>query len=278
MAARQPATRANCGSSRAGQFCERCGQDGRDLDRPLRPLVLDLFDSTLGVDARIWRTLALLFRDPGRLALDFAGRRTRYVPLRLFLFATVFTFFVTSMLDRRIIEVEISAPEAAEAIPSEAGREMDALERFFRERIAAPFAERPEELRARLERHLPQAMYAMVPVFAALLHLLYRRTRRPLYIQHLIFSLHFHALNFLVITAGTGVAFALGGPGSSSALGSVASGFFNPIGMLYLSLGLRRLYGGGLFRTIAKQLVLAAAYLILSAAAVLTVLVGAAAL
>ena len=47
--------------------------------------------------------------------------------------------------------------------------------------------------------NLPRAFFLLLPLFALLLKLLYRR-RRLLYLDHLVFALHYHAFAFVILT------------------------------------------------------------------------------
>ena len=51
----------------------------------------------------------------------------------------------------------------------------------------------------RLEDNLPVSMFFMLPVFAVLLAILYRKKRR-FYVEHLVFSIHVHVVTFAVFT------------------------------------------------------------------------------
>lgn len=81
----------NCGAVLHGEFCHDCGQREQDLDVRFGHLAGDWLGSVLGLDARIWRTLRILFGRPGALTTEFLdGRRARYVtPLRLYLVSSV---------------------------------------------------------------------------------------------------------------------------------------------------------------------------------------------
>ena len=93
-----------------------------------------------------------------------------------------------------------------------------------------------------------------MPIFAALLRLLYLRRR---YIAHLVFSLHLHSFAFLAILAG--VLFdssidAVQGqrPGNASAILLIA---------VYSFFALRRVYGQGRLLTLLKMVALLIGYL-----------------
>lgn len=89
----------NCGAERSGPFCSRCGQNDRDYQRALPPLVSELLREAFELDSRLVRTLKLLIFQPGALALEFSrNRRASYVsPIRLYLFVSIAFFFFLSM-------------------------------------------------------------------------------------------------------------------------------------------------------------------------------------
>jgi hypothetical protein len=90
---------ANCGADRSGPFCGQCGQNDRDYQRALPPLLGDLLREAFEVDSRLLRTLKKLLFQPGELAAEFSrNRRASYVsPIRLYLFASLAFFFLLSV-------------------------------------------------------------------------------------------------------------------------------------------------------------------------------------
>jgi hypothetical protein len=90
---------ANCGEHRAGQYCSRCGQNDRNYQRALPPLVWDLLREAFELDSRLIRTGRSLLFKPGELAVEFSqNRRAAYVsPIRLYLFVSLFFFFLLSL-------------------------------------------------------------------------------------------------------------------------------------------------------------------------------------
>ena len=99
---------------------------------------------------------------------------------------------------------------------------------------------------------LAWTVFALVPVFAGLLRLLYRRRER-FFVPHLVFALHFHTLGFLLMAVGIGVDTMLGTRPNLSGLAFLAAA-----AMLFPSL--RRVYAEGRLRTIGKQVILLLAY------------------
>jgi hypothetical protein len=85
---------SDCGAKTHGRFCQECGQPTH-VHRTLLHLFEEILHGVMHFDSRVWRTLPLLFLNPGKLTREWVmGRRTRYVsPLAMFLF-TVFVMFM----------------------------------------------------------------------------------------------------------------------------------------------------------------------------------------
>lgn len=159
----------NCQSTLNGQYCSTCGQRDMDLERPIWGLVKDLGAETFEVDGRIGRTLKTLFRHPGMLTSEFlAGRRRAYTsPLRLYLAISISFFVVVAWLAQTGLLLEPGQDPSLDAA------------------VQARF----------LSDDLPRLMFALLPVFALLMKLVYRDR---LYFDHLIFSLHLHSAAYLI--------------------------------------------------------------------------------
>lgn len=89
----------NCGAPLYGKFCYACGQPTNGLVRHFSSVLSDIVDSVFNIDERVFRTLAPLYLQPGKLTLDyFAGRRARYVtPFRLVFFLAIVAFFAIQL-------------------------------------------------------------------------------------------------------------------------------------------------------------------------------------
>jgi len=159
----------NCQSTLNGQYCSTCGQRDMNLERPIWGLVRDLGAEIFEVDGRIARTLQTLFRHPGMLTTEFlAGRRRTYTsPLRLYLAVSISFFIMVAWLAQAGILLEPGQDPSFDAA------------------VQARF----------LSDDLPRLMFALLPVFALLMKIVYRDR---LYFDHLIFSLHLHSAAYLI--------------------------------------------------------------------------------
>ncbi len=108
-----------------------------------------------------------------------------------------------------------------------------------------------EEIQHALVKNLGIALFFLMPLFAFLLKLLYLRSKR-LYIEHLIFSVHFHSFFFALLII-TSIPFKLTGVEDWMVL-SLA------IILIYGILALRRVYGNVWWKTIVKGALLTALY------------------
>lgn len=109
---------SDCGAETSGNFCANCGQPTH-VHRSLLHLGEELLHGVMHFDARIWRTLPLLWLNPGRLTREWVeGKRTRYVsPLAIFLFTLFVMFFALSFMPHP--ESKAEGAEMAERIESQ---------------------------------------------------------------------------------------------------------------------------------------------------------------
>ncbi len=105
----------NCSTEIIGSHCHQCGQKAK-VHRTLHAFGHDLLHSVLHFDGKIWRTLPLLFWNPGQLTKRYVhGERAKFVsPLALFLFTVFFTFATVNwMLPKDAMVPEVVTPELA---------------------------------------------------------------------------------------------------------------------------------------------------------------------
>jgi hypothetical protein len=116
--------------------------------------------------------------------------------------------------------------------------------------------ENPQEFVRGLIDRGPYVMFLMLPLFALLLKLLYAR-RGKLYMQHLIFAMHVHALAFLTFSVATLLEWS-GVPMLHTAAGWLAASPF-----LYLFIAMAHVYEQGWIKTGVKMLILLFVYMII---------------
>lgn len=227
---------------------------------PLRSFVVEALVRLFAFDSRVWQTLIVLMRRPGLLTLHYwRGMRARYVaPVRLYLFISFVTFLLLALLPRGT-EVRISTDDAdstatvqtfpddvSDSEEGDTSNRTDNVDQWIEE-FFQPAINDPDRTIAYFFRRLPWIYFFIMPIFASVLQLLYRK-RESYYVPHLIFTLHVYAAGFLLYALGKTTGFVLG---IESAPGIAMLG-----NLCYLYFALRRAYGEGRLRTILKQICL----------------------
>ena len=263
------ATCANCAAILTGPFCANCGQSARDLHRPLRSLLAEVFDDVFSLDARLVRTLRPLLVRPGQVTKAYlSGRRASHVPpLRTYLIAALVFFGLFTVFPTQSPPVYVfttgSAEAAADASSASGSRLSIELpqhvwfgDRRFQNVSARALAD-PDAFALATYRNIPRAFVLFLPLFALLLKLFYRR--QGYYFDHLTFSLYFHAFVFLDFS----LLFLVG---RATWLPDVVA---RPLWwallawpIAYLPMALRAVYGGSRLRTGAKTFGLGILYLV----------------
>jgi hypothetical protein len=260
----------NCGAELAGPFCAQCGQRDVPPYPSVRELVTDAFWELSGWDGRFAATVRTLVKSPGRLTVDFLeGRRARYIsPLRLYLLASLLYFLAAAMVpelspsDGLVVSTSVDPNRGSAGIQQVNRAALNArngtLTAEQRDSALKKIATAPPIIRPILQRMvgdtkgfkrslletMPRVLFALVPIFAAVLALFYRRRKYP---EHLYFALHLHAFFFVALTLAAAAKFTYSQrfSGIMSALAAVWI-----IG--YALVAARRVYGGSWVRTTAK--------------------------
>jgi hypothetical protein len=286
---------ANCNASVSGKYCHECGQ-ATVLHPPSAAEFLHEFvGHYVALESKLWQTLKLLVLKPGKLTLEYlAGRRVRYIePLRVYLTFSLIFFALFKFMgeDHNIGNVRVKgvpivkedpqdtarreqrekahaalkqggqpkAAQIADAAEAADGSEPGALEKFI-----DTVVDNRDKLKKAFFGYVPYAVFALMPVFAFYLKLLYFRSGRR-YGEHLLFALHANAFAFLMLT-----------------LLMLLPGFIPYVGTLlflwlafYLPIAMRRVYGGGRLKTFLRWVVLMCLHMLSMTAAVSAVLYAA---
>jgi hypothetical protein len=252
---RQKQTCHNCGATLTGPFCATCGQHVHALNPTLRDVVHDVTHEVLHLDGRMFRTLRKLLLSPGFLTLDyFKGRRARWIPpLRLYLTFSVLYFALAAL----------SGSNMGATIHDTDETVMDRPAGFNSTEEVA------ETIREAMGHWVPRAMFVLVPLFALLVGVAFRKTGSH-YPHHLYFSLHVHAAWFAAALVVTGV-YAIAG----DRIGRVISLVAMLYGWWYFVRALRVVYRLSLSRTVFRAVGIGFSYVIVVIAAITAIVLPA---
>ena len=258
----------DCGAELRGRFCSACGQRVAPAFPTLRMMLVEAWHELTVFDERLARTAWLLLKQPGTLINEYlAGRRTRYVPpLRTYLVASVTYFLLAAMIP------SIAAPRRTARLPGKGDVNIDLMrpqeltpeQRAAAERSIerAPWILKPMMRRAffdtrtvrdRMLETIPRAFFVLVPVFAGIVAVFYRRP----FSQHLVFALYLHAAIFTALAVRR-----LANLTRSTAIVAVVEFVTLLFIVWYSQFSFRRVYGDSWWRVVLKSVAITVVYLI----------------
>ena len=226
---------SNCQSSLDGEYCSTCGQRDFDLEKPILSLVGAVLRETFEVDGRTATTVKTLFLHPGMLTAEFlAGRRAAYSPpLRLYLVFSIAFFLLIAWF-------------ASSGILREPGEDPG-----FDAAVQAQF----------LSDDLPTLMFLLLPVFALLMKIVYRKR---LYFDHLIFSLHLHCAAYVVLA----IMLPLEAVATRHIMLLLVQAVVFVSFLTYFVVAVRRVYRSGWFAVVLRSAVVLAVYVMIVSVAI----------
>lgn len=286
----------NCDAPVFGPYCAQCGQETVIGKLRLRDFSHEYLQNFVALEGRLWHSLWLLISQPGQLTLEFlAGRRRRYVrPIPLYLSLSFLLFVLLALTpsdsffkfddassisatksstisDQTPAKTEPVTPPNNANFPSLEAVELQLdLPQWLRplgERYYRAVQKLNDDPRATSQRllpvvlaKLPYAVFILVPIFACNTLLLYRRRNRG-YAEHFLFALHLHCFVFLTVLVGQWLA-----------ADTLAAALFWSW-LIYLTIALRRFFGGRWLPQLLRALILMAVHSIMLAIALAMALV-----
>ena len=263
----------NCSAPLHGAFCAACGQRAVPPNPTVRELAGDAWNELTGYDGRVMETIRGLAR-PGFLTRAYLeGRRAQYLPpVRVYLFVSVIYFVIAASVPDAISISDagsISGPGGMRVEITETGddRTMSADDRaaLLAELETAPWylrpmirsmLEDPSGFRQRMFTIMPRVFFVLLPVFAGVVALFYRKRHFP---TALVFAVHLHAFAFIVYSISEALKFT-GNLHLAERVGAVMVVIF----VIYALKSFRAVYGGGWPMTVAKAMGIGFLYLIAS--------------
>jgi hypothetical protein len=199
-------------------FCPGCGQEVRVRPPKVGEFIQQFGGAYLSTEGALWRTLRLLFTQPGELTRQYlAGRRKHYVlPLRLYLTLSVLALLVVRLVAGVAPISGVDNPALASALRSgqptavlnfygsKAGiREgvlvCERMPRWLCQRIGTAlradppgFLRKLEQANQRVVANWGIVMFLLLPLFALGLRVVHAGNGM-VYAEHLVFALHLHA-------------------------------------------------------------------------------------
>ncbi len=223
----------NCGGKFEAErkYCPDCGQKVlQPSDLSFRKFFWHALGDYFHADGKFFASFKTLALQPGLMTVEYlAGKRMKYLhPFRLFLFLSVIYFLLiaawgtghgstpenTKETDtvnyfnmtltfgdrhlpvdsvRRAVE-----SEGMDSVVAHLYENPNWFQRLMAEKVIESSLFGPEVFFNKLLHHASKIIFILIPFIALLLKLLYIRRKR-LYYDHLVFSLHFHSLLFILL-------------------------------------------------------------------------------
>ena len=254
-----------------GPYCSRCGQRDIDYHQSFGTVFRDFLDSFLALDGKVIQTLWLLLSRPGELTIRFLqGKQIRFLnPIRLYVSVSLVFFLVLHFAQPNaalvVVKGDAPAGRQANAAPTE---HTTAEDQEFEAKMIKKYGGEQEfgsHLVAEFIERLQWMILICVPLYAALLKLIYLRSKRP-YLAHLVFAFHLHSAFFVFALVQT----LLGAIASAAHLDWIKwmVGLVELWLIVYLLLAQKKVYGQSWGRTAMKFVALYMAYAVVLIAAV----------
>lgn len=270
-------------------YCPNCGQENHSHHAPFKHIFIELIESLTHFDTKFFATVKALFLKPGLLTKDYIeDKRARYVPpVRLYIFVSFIFFFLLSLLssgnnekisfndpNQKVGGINLSISrhdDVQDSIVSILQKEQSVTNAMVDSMVTIKFPNEgwlaklyhKQSIRAKLGvitmkdlghayiKHIGVLVFVLMPIFALFLKILYLRGKR-LYIEHLIFSVHFHTFIFVVFILTT-LLYSV----TNGSEWSLLPCFVIPVYSLF---ALRKVYENTWFKTIVKSILLSIAY------------------
>ena len=243
----------NCGIRLTGKYCAACGQKALPLSVTVHDFFHEFIHETLHVDGRIFQSIRRLLVSPGFLTREYIqGRRARWIsPIRLYLIFSILFFGISALTGFRVglsnAPRERGWSWSFGSRPAGVSMDDDEAKKLGFENAAAM----QQAINRALLAWVPRVMFVLLPLFAWLVALAYRRVDRN-YLHHLIFALHVHAAWFAAYAVGKAVELV------SPPIGEAVQALIVIFAGVYAVLAFRRAYGKVRFAFARVALVLAA--------------------
>jgi hypothetical protein len=244
-----------------GNYCGHCGEKRvHPDDLSLAHFSEHVLEAFTHVDGKLGATLRALLREPGRLSADYLlGKRRPYLgPVQLFLICNLIFFLALPIIQWDVFTTPLNSQVKGQFYSAQAQALVD-------NRLAArqlTFAANATRFNQRAEIIAHSLLILLAPLFSIPMFLINWRRR---YLECLLFALHFCAFWLLLTMASLGminlvlaVVRAGGGWIADTIIQGLAVLLVCLPAAVYLTIALKRTFGGSMAVNMLKALLLAA--------------------
>jgi len=298
----------NCGAIVEERYCTRCGQENLEPTESFGHIVGHFFADITHFDSKFFVTVKDLFLRPGFLTREYvAGRRMSYLnPIRMYIFISAL-FFLALFTGRKeytpppaetgketkqkdesvflkmgdgIVIIDMTENkyntvrefDSVQAALPDSSKEKGIMHWVLRHNV------REKERRGTAKIHIevdishdvPKLMFLLLPLFALYVGWFYSR-KKYYYVNHAIFSVHFHSFVFLLMLFFILLSKLIPGEWIDVILGLTAI----VLSFVYLVAALHGMYGQSFWRGLFKGIGISLLYVLTLGIASTILMIGA---
>jgi hypothetical protein len=200
----------NCGHTATLNYCPNCGQATHLHKETFWGLILHFIGHYFHYDSKFLKTMKMLWFRPGQLTLAYWNQqRERYIPpisLYIFISAVYFLVFFAKGPSKKELHQASKLEASKFKYAGIAANRHDSVA-FANSRLARMSDEQRTELLettvVKMVHDLPKLFIFMIPFMAFILKMVYAKREEMFFVDHAVFSLHFHSLAFsaMIISA-----------------------------------------------------------------------------
>jgi hypothetical protein len=227
---RKDKTCLNCRHVVPNRFCPNCGQENIETRKTFYQLFVHFFEDLTHYENAFWKTIKNLLLKPSTLTKEYlSGKRLSYLaPVRLYIFISLITFFLISVLSPKDFGIKTIKEKESETAAQEikkdgfsifgyhSTKQLDSLQKYgakteklppfqfwITKKVLAVFenntqAEIVKKFTKSYIHNFPKLLFLNMPIFAFFLWLLHNK-KRWYYFDHGIFTLHYFSFLLLIV-------------------------------------------------------------------------------
>ncbi len=280
----------NCGSTIQGKFCSNCGQENLEIHESFGHMMNHAISDYFHFDHQFFNTIKPLLFKPGYLTNEYmAGKRVKYLhPVKMYIFISI-VYFLLAFQQREnptTVNFNVKVPSGQQTKSKPEKENPDSTyEQYQATQLKLPASKRDgaiihwgtkksyayskkygknslEVFQEQVQHNIPKSMFVLMPLFALGLMIAFRKNKK-FYVEHLIYSFHFHCFLFLFSSVVILIQLLL--PGSWTGLGSALAILEIVVVLVYFYKSLRAVYHRSAFRTITKMTGILLSYIVMAA-------------
>lgn len=252
----------NCGFQVSHNYCAQCGQPTHLHKEHFIGMILHFIAHYFHYDSKFWQTIKTLLFKPGKLTIAYwQNQRMRYLPpISLYIFISAVHFLVTALVSSG--PVRIAVPTETPAGLDTVLKKADVADSFpfsngnyvnrQMEKLKKKHGDVWVYLRDSYTHNYPKLFFFMIPFMAFVLQLLYFRRKQIYFVDHSVFSLHYHSFWFAIFT--------LDELTPAGGWWSLTTIILRIVALAYLCVALHRVYQSSRLRSVFFGLLIALSY------------------